>query len=77
MAQSHVPEKKSHNHTAGAVEGHLLVIIRDGKFVGPVKSARRPVHVHPPAGRTKSVLMERLCDNIVPSGPDAAGDPRR
>jgi hypothetical protein len=36
------PEKKSRNHTSGAVEVLRLVIIRDGKFVGPVKKRIGP-----------------------------------
>jgi hypothetical protein len=42
MAQSQAPAGKSRYQPAGAVEGHRLVIIRDGKFVVPLKKGIMP-----------------------------------
>jgi hypothetical protein len=42
MAQPQGPRRKSPGRIVGAVEGHRVVIIRDGKFVGPLKSGSRP-----------------------------------
>lgn len=40
MSQPQAPARKSPDRIVGAVEGHRLVIIRDGKFVGPLKNGR-------------------------------------
>jgi hypothetical protein len=41
MTQPQAPQRKF-GRIVGAVEGHRLVIIRDGKFVGPLKNGRGP-----------------------------------
>jgi hypothetical protein len=41
MSQPQAPERKS-DRIVGAVEGHRLVIIRDGKSVESLKNGRGP-----------------------------------